>query len=115
MEWPFCPSCGTMFEAPESGDIECSNCSFRTDFASMGEIEVVTKSEERPLPEWVAELQRVGGKEKLQRATVEEPCPKCGHPEMEFYTMQLRSADEGQTVFYECLSKSCRHKYAVNN
>jgi DNA-directed RNA polymerase I subunit RPA12 len=33
---------------------------------------------------------------------VDEPCPKCGNPVMEFYTMQLRSADEGQTVFYEC-------------
>lgn len=33
---------------------------------------------------------------------VDESCPKCGNIEMEFYTMQLRSADEGQTVFYEC-------------
>jgi len=33
---------------------------------------------------------------------VDEACPKCNHPQMEFYTMQLRSADEGQTVFYEC-------------
>ena len=47
------------------------------------------------------------------RATVDEPCPKCGHPQLEFYTLQLRSADEGQTVFYEC--PSCRHKYSQNN
>jgi len=50
-----------------------------------------------------------------RHAKVDEPCPKCGHPEMSFYTMQLRSADEGSTVFYECLSKKCGHKYSQNN
>eukprot|EP00238_Polyblepharides_amylifera_P000054 CAMPEP_0196570444 /NCGR_PEP_ID=MMETSP1081-20130531/531_1 /TAXON_ID=36882 /ORGANISM="Pyramimonas amylifera, Strain CCMP720" /LENGTH=86 /DNA_ID=CAMNT_0041886891 /DNA_START=340 /DNA_END=600 /DNA_ORIENTATION=- len=48
-----------------------------------------------------------------QNATVDEKCPKCGHPQLEYYTMQLRSADEGQTVFYECIK--CRHKFSVNN
>ena len=47
------------------------------------------------------------------RATVDEPCPKCNHPQLEFYTMQLRSADEGQTVFYEC--PNCGHKFSQNN
>lgn len=48
-----------------------------------------------------------------QRATVDEYCPKCNHFGLEFYTMQLRSADEGQTVFYEC--PKCFHKYSQNN
>jgi ssDNA-binding Zn-finger/Zn-ribbon topoisomerase 1 len=39
-------------------------------------------------------------------------CPECGHPKMYFSTMQLRSVDEGQTVFYECVK--CHHKYSVN-
>ena len=47
------------------------------------------------------------------RATVDEPCPKCNHRVLRFYTMQLRSADEGQTVFYEC--KKCRHTFSQNN
>ena len=48
-----------------------------------------------------------------QRATTDEACPKCGNQGMEYYTMQLRSADEGQTVFYEC--PKCKHKFSINN
>jgi DNA-directed RNA polymerase I subunit RPA12 len=54
-----------------------------------------------------------GATQARARQTVEEPCPQCGHRKLEFYTMQLRSADEGQTVFYECLK--CKHKWSVNN
>jgi DNA-directed RNA polymerase I subunit RPA12 len=43
---------------------------------------------------------------------INEECPQCGHNEMYFTTAQLRSADEGQTVFYECIS--CGHKFSVN-
>ena len=45
--------------------------------------------------------------------TSQERCPKCDHPELNYYTMQLRSADEGQTVFYEC--SACNHNFSVNN
>lgn len=33
---------------------------------------------------------------------VERLCPKCGNDKMSYATLQLRSADEGQTVFYTC-------------
>ncbi len=47
------------------------------------------------------------------RSTVDEACVKCGHRGLEFYTMQLRSADEGSTVFYEC--PKCQHTWNQNN
>lgn len=43
---------------------------------------------------------------------VAEPCPKCEYHELRFYTMQMRSVDEGQTVFYEC--EKCNHTYSTN-
>ena len=37
-------------------------------------------------------------------ATIKEKCPQCGNEEMNYHTLQLRSADEGATVFYTCTS-----------
>tara|TARA_B110001452_G_C15229068_1_gene425843 strand:- start:142 stop:498 length:357 start_codon:yes stop_codon:yes gene_type:complete len=55
----------------------------------------------------------VGATQKKKvRATAKEKCPSCGNPEMEYFTMQLRSADEGQTVFYECAK--CGHTFSTN-
>ena len=34
---------------------------------------------------------------------MDEECPRCKNPQMSFYTLQLRSVDEGSTVFYKCL------------
>ena len=58
---------------------------------------------------------KVGAGEEVtrERATVDEKCPKCKHKGLNFYTMQLRSADEGQTVFYEC--PKCAHTFSQNN
>lgn len=33
---------------------------------------------------------------------VERQCPQCQNNKMSYATLQLRSADEGQTVFYTC-------------
>lgn len=33
---------------------------------------------------------------------VERQCPQCKNNQMSYATLQMRSADEGQTVFYTC-------------
>ncbi|KAH9531620.1 hypothetical protein CY35_19G047200 [Sphagnum magellanicum] len=52
------------------------------------------------------------GNQIQQHAVVNDECPKCKHPNLEYYTRQLRSADEGQTVFYEC--PNCHYKFSQN-
>jgi DNA-directed RNA polymerase I subunit RPA12 len=46
-------------------------------------------------------------------AIIDHPCEKCGNPQTRYYTQQLRSADEGSTVFYTC--PKCSHKWNENN
>lgn len=46
---------------------------------------------------------------RAKEATIKEKCPGCGHDEMNFSTLQLRSADEGTTVFYTCAK--CGYKF----
>lgn len=54
-------------------------------------------------------VQTLTAEDKQTDAVIQETCPECGRTEMRFYTLQLRSADEGTTVFYSC---ECGHKYA---
>jgi DNA-directed RNA polymerase I subunit RPA12 len=48
-----------------------------------------------------------------ERPMIEERCPNCGQEGLYFTTAQLRSADEGQTVFYEC--PKCGHRFSQNS
>jgi DNA-directed RNA polymerase I subunit RPA12 len=41
-------------------------------------------------------------------AVIQVTCPECGRKEVRYSAVQLRSADEGSTIFYSC---DCGHKY----
>ena len=45
--------------------------------------------------------------------TTREPCPVCDNPELMFKAVQLRSADEGTTIFYRC--GKCGHRYVAKS
>lgn len=135
MSWPFCPQCGSILDPPAGDHVSCDFCDFTCDFGSMNSNEIVTKSAAKAKPAWLvdeldlqeAEVAANSGSAAAQEenggstagprgkkhAVIAEPCPKCNHPEQYFYTMQLRSVDEGSTVFYEC--PKCGNKYTVNN
>ena len=134
MSWPFCPQCGTIMDPPETEFIQCSNCPYQCSFSNLGIHEICTRSLPRSKPTWIDDQEEEEREREENNITssssssnhkkekkvkenknvkIEEPCPKCGNPELYFYTMQLRSVDEGQTVFYDC--PKCNYKFSINN
>jgi DNA-directed RNA polymerase I subunit RPA12 len=102
------------------GGFVCDMCENHRTFEELASVEVHAPSgpEDLLVRHNIEQAAMWGGIEAgagkmRQHAVVDEKCPKCGHPQLEYYTMQLRSADEGQTVFYECAK--CKHKFSVNN
>jgi DNA-directed RNA polymerase I subunit RPA12 len=117
MAWPFCPSCHATLLVNSKGDITCVVCRYTSNLINMPNLpSSTTYSADRPVPLWAkSELEQTAMSRSLEpsRATVQEPCIRCGASEVGFYTLQLRSVDEGQTCFYEC--PDCKHTWSVNN
>jgi DNA-directed RNA polymerase I subunit RPA12 len=118
MPWPFRPSCRAILKVDSSGDdIDCVVCEYSNNLANLKELpSTTTYSSDRPVPLWAKsdeEQKALQRSSEPTRATVEEPCVKCGHGIVGFYTVQMRSVDEGQTVFYEC--PACKHTWSINN
>lgn len=122
MGWPFCPHCRATLRVDGSGAVECDVCQYKSNLDAYQQTQqlptTTSYSTNRPIPIWAkspeeqAILRGAANKEPT-RATIEEPCIKCNHPEVGYYTVQLRSVDEGQTVFYEC--PNCKHTWSINN
>jgi DNA-directed RNA polymerase subunit M/transcription elongation factor TFIIS len=55
-----------------------------------------------------SEVQTLSEDDVNTTSVIAQRCEECGREEVRYYTQQLRSADEGSTVFYEC---DCGHKY----
>ncbi|KAI9297125.1 SpRPA12 [Neoconidiobolus thromboides FSU 785] len=112
----FCNQCGNLLDSI-IGDpiITCNHCN-HTYSIEISEIKVSSKSQAGTFESSLRskrDLVQNSAAVKEEAATIKEKCPKCQAPEMSFHTMQLRSADEGQTVFYNCVK--CGYKYSINS
>eukprot|EP00699_Malawimonas_sp_californiana_P001668 EC715979.1.p2 GENE.EC715979.1~~EC715979.1.p2 ORF type:complete len:119 (+),score=14.72 EC715979.1:52-408(+) len=108
----FCPDCGCLLDVPGYVEyITCNLCGYSCQAAEFEKTTIVTRSVN---PDHLAKSAVVasGTEKKNTNALINEECMKCHAKQVSFTTMQLRSADEGQTVFYNCLK--CGHKWNVN-
>lgn len=82
-----CPRCGYEEESSET--------SLREEHRAKEKVTVVDPSEK-----------------KIRRMpTTETECPKCGNTTAYTWTVQTRSADEGETQFFRCTE--CKHTWRL--
>ncbi|KAI9504141.1 transcription factor S-II-domain-containing protein [Coemansia spiralis] len=113
----FCPTCSNLLESPGDQDhIVCHACGDAQDGSKFEEIDTISRSQDNAFPSRLRNkrslVQNVAEAERVN-ALVDEICPQCGASEMAFHALQMRSADEGQTVFYKCVK--CAYGFSVNN
>ena len=95
----FCPDCGNLLDrSPGSTNITCDLCHALCEDTSSKT--TVAKSNPKNLGTSSLRLKRsavqtFAADELTTEAKISQECPECGRGEMWFYTLQLRSADEG--------------------
>ncbi|XP_066328443.1 uncharacterized protein [Miscanthus floridulus] len=95
----FCGVCGTLLTFDSVRSASCPLCGFKRDAK-----EIEGKQIQYTM---TAEDIRRGLKTPTEDIVVQRPltnksCKNCDHPEAEYYSLQMRSADEGETIFYTC-------------
>ena len=100
----FCPECGTILPLPGSElTVTCRRCGYKVDVKVFDGITITYEIK-------FNNKGRYKRKKKTKESVgplVDRECSKCGHQGMSYSTLQTRSADEGQTVFYTC--PQCDH------
>lgn len=99
----FCPKCGSLLRPTEKKGKKVFACPRCGHVAGKGtSMEVKEKiSQEKSI--------EVVEKEPEIKPKVKAKCPKCGHDEAYFWTMQTRAADEPETQFFKCTK--CGHQW----
>ncbi|TPX43796.1 hypothetical protein SeMB42_g04583 [Synchytrium endobioticum] len=110
----FCLCCGALLDPPTEAEttITCHACATVVPAHLFEGIEVVSKSRPDAFPHR-PKIKATSVQDNAKAATINEKCPKCDATELSFHTAQLRSADEGQTIFYSCVK--CGYKFSINS
>lgn len=103
----FCSNCGSILPLPLSIDlssqIECRVCKLKIDVKHFDGINSHTRINFNSRDLFKKSSKKSSQNQDEDGPSVERKCYKCGHDKMTFATLQTRSADEGQTVFYTCV------------
>ncbi|XP_011172012.1 DNA-directed RNA polymerase I subunit RPA12-like [Solenopsis invicta] len=113
----FCPDCGSILPLlGERGGIKCYTCKREWNsevFGDMGMTHTIFFNTKHTYASSVSVKEGEDSEDDAEGPIVERQCPQCQNDKMSYATLQLRSADEGQTVFYTCTK--CKFKETENS
>ncbi|KAL1500958.1 hypothetical protein ABEB36_006369 [Hypothenemus hampei] len=99
----FCTNCGSILPPlRDTGGITCYACSQQFNPNSLIDVNSIVQYTIHFNYRKAKQYQEEKDENQEEGPVVERKCPKCGNQRMSYATLQLRSADEGQTVFYTC-------------
>lgn len=106
----FCELCGTMLSFNSTKYAQCPQCKFKRSVKEISgrEISYTVTAEDIRRELGISLI----GEQKVTLTKAKKKCDICPNEECYYYTMQMRSADEGQTTFYRCTK--CGHGFSEN-
>uniref|UniRef100_A0A8C5WJ40 DNA-directed RNA polymerase subunit n=1 Tax=Leptobrachium leishanense TaxID=445787 RepID=A0A8C5WJ40_9ANUR len=98
----FCSDCGSVLPPPgEQNTVTCLSCSQKTQVTEFLAKCVKTSVIFNKL-DTISLSNEADDTGILNGPMIDRRCSRCGYDRMVYHTRQMRSADEGQTVFYTC-------------
>ncbi len=85
----------------------CMRCGRKEKMTSNDNFKITERIEHDAARDSIPVVDEENEVKQLPTTTIE--CPKCGHNEAEWWTMQTRSSDEPETRFYRCTK--CKHTW----
>lgn len=110
----FCPDCGSILPLlGEKGGVVCYTCKREWNSEVFGDMKMTHTIVFNDKHTYESAKVIEDNEDDADGPVVERRCPQCQNDKMSYATLQLRSADEGQTVFYTCTK--CKFKETENS
>merc|ERR1711939_441146 len=100
----FCTDCGNILDISSEETVRCDCCGTNNENKNRFETTTTTSNNfpSALREKLTSKTQQLTSKDFEDTQKISRECPKCGAKEMSWSAVQLRSADEGTTIFYRC-------------